>query len=38
MVEAPEYPMFFVQLYIRIPWLWRISGRQFLVVARKPST
>jgi SAM-dependent methyltransferase len=37
MVEAPEYPMFFVQLYIRIPWLWRISGRQFLVVARKPS-
>ena len=37
MVEAPEYPMFFVQLYIRLPWLWRLAGRQFLVVAHKPS-
>jgi SAM-dependent methyltransferase len=36
MVSAPEYPMFFVQLYIRLPWLWRLTGRQFLVVARKP--
>jgi SAM-dependent methyltransferase len=37
MVAAPEYPMFFVQLYLHLPWLWRLSGRQFLVVARKPS-
>ncbi len=37
MVKAPEYPMFFVQLYIALPWLWKFSGRQFLLVARKPS-
>jgi SAM-dependent methyltransferase len=37
MVEAPEYPMSFVQLYIRLPWLWRLFGKQFLVVGRKPT-
>lgn len=37
MVEAPEYPMFFVRLYIAMPWLWRLRGKQFLVIARKPS-
>lgn len=37
MVDAREYPMFFVSLYLRLPWLWRIPGRQFLVVARKPA-
>ena len=37
MVSAPEYPMFFVQLYIALPWLWKIKGRQFLVIARKPA-
>lgn len=36
MVSAPEYPMFFVRLYIALPWLWRIKGKQFLVVGRKP--
>lgn len=36
MVAAPEYPMYFVRLYIRFPWLWRLRGKQFLVVARKP--
>jgi Methylase involved in ubiquinone/menaquinone biosynthesis len=36
MVKSPEYPMFFVKLYLAIPWLWIIKGRQFLVVARKP--
>ena len=37
MVKAPEYPMFFVKLYIALPWLWWLKGRQFLLVARKPS-
>jgi SAM-dependent methyltransferase len=36
MVKAPEYPMFFVRLYIELPWFWRVFGRQFLVIARKP--
>ena len=37
MVKAPEYPMFFVRLFIALPLLWKLLGRQFLVVARKPS-
>ena len=37
MVKAPQYPMLFVRLYIAMPWVWRIKGRQFLVIARKPS-
>ena len=37
MVEAPEYPMFFVRAYIALPWLWWVRGKQFLLVARKPS-
>jgi SAM-dependent methyltransferase len=36
MVSAPEYPMFFVKLYLALPWLWRIKGKQFLVIATKP--
>jgi SAM-dependent methyltransferase len=36
MVKAPEYPMFFVRLYIALPWFWRVFGRQFLIIARKP--
>jgi SAM-dependent methyltransferase len=37
MVKAPEYPLFFVRLYVALPWLWRIWGRQFLIVAHKPA-
>ena len=37
LVNAPEYPMFFVRLYLALPWLWWVRGRQFLVVARKPA-
>ncbi|HEY5551319.1 MAG TPA: class I SAM-dependent methyltransferase [Opitutaceae bacterium] len=36
MVKAPQYPMFFVRLYIALPWVWRILGKQFLIIARKP--
>jgi SAM-dependent methyltransferase len=36
LVNAPEYPMFLLRLYLALPWLWWVKGRQFLVVARKP--
>jgi len=36
MVKAPEYPMAFVHLYIALPCFWRVFGRQFLIIARKP--
>jgi SAM-dependent methyltransferase len=37
LVNAPEYPMLFVRIYLALPWLWWVKGRQFLVVAHKPS-
>jgi hypothetical protein len=37
MVKAPEYPLFFVRLYIAFPWIWKILGKQFLLVAHKPK-
>jgi len=35
MVASLEYPMFFVRLYLAIPSLWWVRGKQFLLVARK---
>ena len=37
LVNATEYPLVFVRLYLLFPWLWWVKGRQFLVLARKPS-
>src|ERR1051326_408067 len=37
MVNARRYPLWVVRVYLATPVLWRIFGRQFLVVARKPS-
>jgi SAM-dependent methyltransferase len=37
MVKSPEYPMLFVRAYLACPVLWRLMGKQFLIVARKPS-
>ena len=37
LVNAPEYPLAFVRLYLALPWLWWVKGRQFLVVAVKPT-
>jgi SAM-dependent methyltransferase len=34
--NGPEYPLFFIRLYLALPWLWWIKGRQFLVIASKP--
>lgn len=38
MVKAPEYPLFFVRLYLSCPFFWWLKGRQFLLVARKPMS
>lgn len=32
----PANPLF-TRLYLASPWLWRLAGRQFLMVARTPS-
>jgi SAM-dependent methyltransferase len=29
-------PVWMLRLYLKVPFLWKISGRQFLVIARKP--
>jgi SAM-dependent methyltransferase len=36
LVNVPEYPLFLLRIYLALPWLWRVKGRQFLVVAAKP--
>ena len=36
LVGSPQYPLIFVRLYLKMPWLWRFKGRQFLVIAKKP--
>jgi len=35
MVRVKERPLFLVSLYIRFPFLWKIFGKQFLVVSKK---
>ena len=35
MVNAPKYPMQFISLYVKMPFLWRWFGAQFLVIAEK---
>lgn len=37
MVGARQYPLWMLRLYLAIPLLWRLFGRQFLIVARKPA-
>lgn len=36
LVNAPKYPLFLLHIYLKLPWLWWVKGRQFLVVAMKP--
>jgi SAM-dependent methyltransferase len=35
-VGGPEYPSLFLRLYLKLSPVWRLFGKQFLVVARKP--
>jgi SAM-dependent methyltransferase len=36
MVGAPQFPVAFLRLYLKLSPAWRIFGKQFLVIARKP--
>jgi SAM-dependent methyltransferase len=37
MVNAPEFPIFWLRLYLKLRPAWRWFGKQFLLIARKPS-
>jgi SAM-dependent methyltransferase len=37
MSSGPHYPLALLRLYLRLPLLWRVFGRQFLVVAVKAN-
>jgi SAM-dependent methyltransferase len=34
-INQPKYPMALVRLYLRLPLLWPLFGKQFLVVAER---
>jgi SAM-dependent methyltransferase len=36
MSQRPQYPLWMLSLYLRLPLLWPLGGAQFLVIARKP--
>ena len=36
MVRVKKRPLFLVSLYLRLPFLWPIWGKQFFLVATKP--
>jgi SAM-dependent methyltransferase len=36
LINAPQPPLILLRIYLALPWLWWIKGRQFLLVARKP--
>jgi len=36
MVGKRESPAWMVSLYLKLPWVWRFFGEQFLVIAEKP--
>jgi SAM-dependent methyltransferase len=35
MVNQPQYPLVFLRAYLAMPFLWRIFGKQFLVIAER---
>ena len=35
MVNAPEYPVFFLRVYLKMQIVWPILGKQFLIIAAK---
>lgn len=37
MATGPQYPVIFLAFYLRLPFAWRIFGKQFLVVAKKST-
>jgi SAM-dependent methyltransferase len=37
MAGGPKYPLWMLEVYLRLPLLWRLRGQQFLVIGRKPE-
>lgn len=37
MAHGPRYPLLLLKLYLKIRPAWKVFGKQFLVVARKPA-
>lgn len=37
MASGPQYPIFFVSAYLKLSLMWRIFGKQFLVIGRKEN-
>jgi ubiquinone/menaquinone biosynthesis C-methylase UbiE len=37
MANSKQAPLWCVSLYLALPFIWKILGKQFLIVARKPS-
>lgn len=37
MVKVPHYPLWFIPVYLKLPWVWPWFGRQFLVIVEKPD-
>jgi SAM-dependent methyltransferase len=38
MVGSREYPLIFLRIYLKLRLAWKLLGKQFLVVARKPAS
>jgi SAM-dependent methyltransferase len=36
MSRGPQYPTWLLRVYLAVPAVWRLFGKQFLVIARKP--
>jgi hypothetical protein len=36
MVRKRPVPSAFIALYLSLPWVWKILGKQFLIIAKKP--
>jgi len=37
MANGPRYPLWCLMVYLKVPFLWRWFGKQFLVIARKST-
>jgi SAM-dependent methyltransferase len=37
MVNAPQYPLFLLRIYLSLSWFWPCLGQQFMVVASRPK-
>lgn len=38
MVRVRRRPLFLVHLYLRLPWIWPLFGKQFMIVAQKANS